>query len=191
LQQVARPSDREISSLSFSPDGNLLTWVTYDGFALHLWDVSRSRSYPFPPLNVNGSVRNTAFCSDSKHLAFIRHGGVPEVWNVDTRERVYPSGPDDFRGASEQNLICVVALSADDAWLATQGTRGVTVWDMRRRELLLALPEEHDISWGLAWSPNRELLAASFSDGTLVIWNIPRVRALLAEIGLDWQDPPS
>jgi WD40 repeat protein len=94
-------------------------------------------------------------------------------------------------GASEQNLINIVALSADDGWLATQGTRGITVWDMRRRELLLALPEEHDVIFGLAWSPNRELLAVSFSDGTLVIWNIPCVRARLAEIGLDWQDPPS
>ena len=71
------------------------------------------------------------------------------------------------------------------------GARGsVTVWDMHKRELLLALPEEHGFNWGLAWSPNRELLAASFSDGSLVLWNIPRIRAQLAEIGLDWQDPP-
>jgi len=54
---------------------------------------------------------------------------------------------------------------------------------------LLALPEEHGINWGLAWSPNRELLAAGFSDGSLALWSIPRIRAQLAEIGLDWQDP--
>jgi len=116
---------------------------------------------------------------------------MPEVWNVVTRQRVYPSGPDDFRGARERELGGVVAMSADDAWLAVQGPRGsVTVWDMDRRELLLALPEEHGVNWGLAWSPNRELLTASFSDGELVLWNIPRIRAQLAEIGLDWQDPP-
>ena len=62
---------------------------------------------------------------------------------------------------------------------------------MCRRELLLALPEEHGNNWGLAWSPDRELLAAGFSDGSLVLWNIPRVRAKLAQIGLDWQDSPA
>jgi hypothetical protein len=28
------------------------------------------------------------------------------------------------------------------------------------------------------------------SDGSLTIWNIPRIRAQLAQIGLDWQDAP-
>jgi hypothetical protein len=75
--------------------------------------------------------------------------------------------------------------------LAAQGARGaVTVWDLHKRELLLALPEEGGFNWGLAWNPQRELLAAGFSDGSLVLWNIPSIRAQLAEIGLDWQDPP-
>src|SRR5262249_10929284 len=106
------------------------------------------------------------------------------------RQKVYPSGAGDFRGARRTQLVDPkIALSADDAWLA-YGTGGsVSVWDMRQRELLLALSEEHGSNWGLAWSPNRELLAASFSDGSLVLWNIPRVRAQLAEIGLDWEDP--
>ena len=106
-----------------------------------------------------------------------------------TRQKVYPSGPDDFRGASERLLVAGIALSGDDAWLAAQGARGsVTVWDLHKQELLLALPEGA-YNWGLAWSPNRELLAASFSDGSLVVWNIPRIREQLAKIGLDWQDP--
>ena len=51
---------------------------------------------------------------------------------------------------------------------------------MRKRELLLALPEEHTLNGSLAWSPDHELLAAGFFDGSLVIWNIPRVREQLA-----------
>jgi hypothetical protein len=132
-----------------------------------------------------------AFFRDGKHLAFVGGDGVPEVWNVLTRRQVYPSGPDDFREAREYGLLGVVAVSADDAWLAVRGARGsVTIWDVRRRELLLALPEEHSNNWSLAWSPDRALLAAGFSDGSLVLWNIPRVRAKLAEIGLDWRDSP-
>jgi WD40 repeat protein/serine/threonine protein kinase len=192
LQQVARPSDRLVTSLCVSPDGNFLAWTTYEstgrlGRDLHLWDVSNSRPYPFPALKTNGFVRNMAFYRDGKHLAFIRRDGPPEVWNVVTKEKLYPSGPDDFRGASERGLISAVALSPDDAWLAVQAMRpSICIWDMQKRELLLALPERHDYVWGMAWSPDRALLAAGFSDGTLVIWNIPKIRAQLAELGLDW-----
>jgi hypothetical protein len=191
LEQVARPSDRLICSLCFSPDGNLLAWVpNYYPRCLHIWDVRNGRPYAFPPLTV-GNIRSLAFYRDSKHLAFVGPDGVPEVWDVGARQKVYPSGPRDFRGAREGHPMGSLALSADDSWLAAQGARGaVTVWDMRQKELLLALPEEPSSNWGLAWSPNRAQLAAGFSDGSLVLWNIPRVRAQLAEIGLDWQDPP-
>jgi WD40 repeat protein len=192
LQPIARPSERVIASLGFSPDGNLLAWVPRDGLHLHLWDVSNSRPYPFPPLAVNSYPRNVAFARDGRHLAFIRQGGVPEVWDVVTREKVYPSGPDDFRGAKERQLGAVIALSADDTWLAAHTQHGsVTVWDMRKRQLVLDLPEERGYVWGLAWSRNREWLAASCSDGSLAIWNIPQIRSQLGEIGLDWQDVPA
>jgi WD40 repeat protein len=191
VQQPVRPLERLTTSLKFSPDGNLLAYCTRDDYALHLWDVSNSRRYPFPSLRSHSYYRIAAFYRDSKQLTFLGQGGVPEVWNIVTRQRVYPSNPDDFRGASERRLVSTIALSADDAWMAAHGARGsITIWDMQRRGLLLALPEEQIFSGSLAWSPNHELLAAGFFDGSLVIWNIPRIRARLAEIGLDWQNPP-
>ena len=191
LEPVARPSDQKIGSLAFSPAGNLLAWTAFDGQGLRLWDVSNSQPFPFPPLMVSMPMRNLAFCRDGNHLAFIRLGGVPEIWDAATRQRVYPSGPDNFRGAKVRGLGGMVALSPDDTWLAVQeGGGAITVWDLGRRELVLALPEEHGANWALAWSPDRQRLAAGFSDGSLVLWNIPGIRAQLAQIGLDWQDAP-
>jgi WD40 repeat protein len=40
--------------------------------------------------------------------------------------------------------------------------------------------------WCFAWSPDKRFLAIGSSDGSLVIWNTPKIRAQLAEIGLDW-----
>jgi len=65
---------------------------------------------------------------------------------------------------SERNLMNMIALSADDSLLAAQGAHGsVTIWDMRHRSLLLALPDEHGFNWSLAWSPDRNLLAAGYT----------------------------
>jgi hypothetical protein len=190
-QQLARIPGRVITALSFSPDGRLLAWVPGDSARLHFWDVAGSCPYPFPPLRLKSVLRNVGFYGDSKHVAITRQGGMPEVWDVTTRERLYPAGPDEFRGAADRGLD-KVALSADDEWLAVQGSRGsVSLWDLQTRELLVALPEELATVWDLAWSPDRQRLALGLSDGRLVLWNIPRLRARLAEIGLDWRDPPA
>jgi WD40 repeat protein/serine/threonine protein kinase len=191
MQQVARPSVAAIAGLSWSGDGKLLAWVTSHGLRLHFWDVANARPYPFPSLQANSVPRSVVLSHDGKYLVFIRQGGVPEVWDVAARQRVYPAGPKDFEGASERGFAAILTLSPSDAWLAVQGAQGsASVWDLHQRKLLLALPEEGFV-WGLAWSPDRKLLATGLSDGRLALWNIPRIRARLAEIGLDWQDPPS
>jgi WD40 repeat protein len=136
LKPVARPTDQQITSLAFSPAGNLLAWSRLDNQRLYFWDVSNSRPYPFPRLVLSNPHWNLAFCRDGELLALIRQGGGPEVWDVLTRQRVYPAGPDDFRGARERVFAGMVDLSTDDTWLAVSGA--ITIWDMRRRELLLA-----------------------------------------------------
>jgi WD40 repeat protein len=192
LHQLVRFSDRPISSLSFSADGGLLAWTpAFGNFRIHLWDVRNSRPYPFPPVLPKVPLRNMALYGNRKQLVLIGGSGGPEVWDVITRERVFPSGADDFRGAGAKQLYGYFALSADNAWLATSGARGaISVWGLQLRKLLLALPEEGGLVWNLAWSPDREFLAVSFFDGSIVVWNIPVIRAQLAEIGLDWEDSP-
>jgi WD40 repeat protein len=152
LQQIGKPSDRHVSRLSFSADGKLLTWTpAISDPRLRVWDVTNSQPYPFPPIRPRIGLRNVAFYRDRNQLALISKGGGPEVWDVVTRQRVYPSGPDDFRGATESGPDGYIALSADDAWLAASGARGtVTVWDLRARKLLLTLPEEHGQVWCMA-----------------------------------------
>jgi hypothetical protein len=38
----------------------------------------------------------------------------------------------------------------------------------------------------LAWSPNKELLAVGSEHGGIALWNLPKIKAQLAEIGLGW-----
>jgi serine/threonine protein kinase/WD40 repeat protein len=85
-EPVARPTDQQVTSLAFSPAGDLLAWSTLDGGRLHFWDVSKFQSYPFPRLTLMNPHWNLAFCRDGELLALIRQGGAPEVWNMITRQ---------------------------------------------------------------------------------------------------------
>jgi serine/threonine protein kinase/WD40 repeat protein len=177
------------SSICFSPDGNWLAWVGQsvaddkclgqvylcDLRSMQAHALSMARSY-FPFLALG-------FYPDSKHLAFVSDKPAIALWDVNTRQEEFSFGEGDLeqRGA----LLPHTRLSADGAWYAIGG-RTVTVWDMAAKKLLVALPEERGAIWGVGWSPNRELLAAGTSSGGLVIWNLPKVNAKLAELGLDW-----
>jgi len=105
---------------------------------------------------------------------------VVEVRDVVSGQEVVSYGSEELVGDG------VIALSADGAWLASSGNRALTIWETESHKLLLALPEERGTVWALAWSPNRELLAVSSSDGGPVIWNIRTIRAHLRELYLDW-----
>src|SRR5262249_35034913 len=78
------------------------------------------------------------------------------------------------------------ALSPDGAWLAVGGSKAVTVWDVNKGGLVLALPEERGTVWSLAWSPDKNLLAVCAPPGGLVIWDLPRIKTELDRIGLGW-----
>jgi WD40 repeat protein len=113
---------------------------------------------------------------------------VVEARDVFTGEKAFSLGGEESneRGDILSGARSEMALSADGALLASVYGKSVTIWDMERRNLLLKLPREQGMVRSLAWSPNRELLAVATSDGGLAIWNLPKIKAQLDEIGLGW-----
>jgi WD40 repeat protein len=168
----------------FSPDARFLGWMESDR-QVRLWDWAASRvSKPFPPRPAN-SVAALAFFPDGKRLALVNAAGEPEVWDVTTGQRLFDLGG---RPLARENNLGTLALSRDGRWLATHagGNSSAVVWDTEQHRRFLALPAERGIVWSLAWSPQGDRLAIGTSEGGLVIWNLPRVRAQLAQVGLDW-----
>jgi WD40 repeat protein/serine/threonine protein kinase len=184
LQALPKVVDGEkITAVCFSPDSKRLAWVSRgaDGDrCISLGDLPDLHARPLPARPAN-FVLPLAFSSDSRHLTFVGDKDVVEVWDVVSGRQVASYGSEDLLSGNG-----VIALSADGAWLASAGNRAVTVWDTESHKLLLALPEEGSTVWALAWSPDRELLAVSSSDGGPVIWNIHTIRAQLRTIDLDW-----
>ncbi len=79
-----------------------------------------------------------------------------------------------------------IAVSPDGRWLAAEATpSSVAIVDLERGEIVFTFREERSPIWSLAWSPDARRLAVGLSDGGLVVWDFERVRALLAESGID------
>jgi WD40 repeat protein len=183
LEKMARLSDGQALYLCFSPDSELLVWCI--GQAVHTWDLEKSRPGPSLPAQLISSLIGVAFRPNSRQAVLIGPSLTPEVWDVSTGQKLFSCPGGESNGNRHATIASVIALSADGKWLAQQGT-AVKVWDLERRKPLLVLPEEQSTAWCLAWSPNKELLAVGLEQGGIAIWKVPKIRAQLAGIGLDW-----
>jgi WD40 repeat protein/tRNA A-37 threonylcarbamoyl transferase component Bud32 len=189
LTLIARPTRRHTRTVAFSPTNAQVAWVEgqWDVGTLHLWDLDNSRPLPFPQVQLVGSILSLAFSPDGRHLLFVNPERVGEMWNLATGKKVFSFGGGDLvEKDSGLTLGSVIALSGDGTWFASQSGRRATVWNLKTRKLILPLPEQRGTTWSLAWRPNREQLAVGSSDGGVVLWDLPKIRSQLAEIGLDW-----
>jgi WD40 repeat protein len=187
FQRLGPLTEGHFSSIGFSPDGNWLVGAEGASMeaphSIHLWDLDNWQSHTLSTARCRYGIQALSFYPDSKHLAFVSAKPAIAVWDVTTKQETFSFG----EGVLEQRgaLPPHARLSADGAWYAVGG-RAVTVWDMAAQKFLVALPEERSAVFSVSWSPNRELLAVGTSDGGLVIWNLPEVKARLAEISLGW-----
>ena len=176
LQRLVHLPGQRSLYLRISPNSKLLAWVDHD-HSVCLWDLENGREVPFlgPPLVFGW--HNLAFYPDSDHLTFGTARGMVETWDTRTARRV-----SSFGRAGNQ------AASPDGRWLATDADPStVTLWSSQMGSQVFSLPPESGPVWSRAWSPDGEHLAVGLADGGLAIWNVPRIQAQLAQIGLAWR----
>jgi WD40 repeat protein len=147
-----------------------------------LWDLANGREIPFmgPPL-LHG-WHNLAFYPDNDHLTFVTARGMAESWDTRTARRVCTLGqPGEFEGMQ-------IAATRDGRWLATDPEPPtIALWNSQAGSRVFSLPQESGGVWSLAWSPEGQRLAAGLANGGLAIWDLPKVQAQLAQIGLAWR----
>jgi serine/threonine protein kinase/WD40 repeat protein len=172
FKRVAHLPGQRSLHLCISPNSKLLAWVD-QGFSVCLWDLANGREIPFlgPPLD--HGWHNLTFYPGRDHLTFGAARGRFETWDTGTTRRV-----SSVEGGGH------VGASPDGRWLATTEP---ALWNSQTGARVFSLPQEKGSIWSLALGPDGERLAFGMADGGLAIWNVPRINAELARIGLAWR----
>jgi serine/threonine protein kinase/WD40 repeat protein len=194
-ESAVRLSSHSILTLCFSLDSRLLAWVEqpssgkWGGNLLRVWDLERSQEHPVPSVPAPLSGHHCLEFVNGQDLVFIEGNAFPVVWNIATQKPVFRSGisskDGEFAASDPPRSWNASALIADCPWTGN-GALAPRVWDVANKQLLLTLPDERAQPSGFAWSPNRELLAVGLPGGELGIWNLPKIKAQLDELGLGW-----
>jgi WD40 repeat protein len=174
------PTPGGVIGLEFSPDGRWLAWSANESRNLSVWDRQADQTWDLPI----GAPPVLSFSADGRLMVRVKSGAA-EVWDLSRRARVADLGRLEMPAQGNWFMGFGMAWNATGEWLAVQYW-GVTVWDVPNRRLLFQLPKDPGAPACLAWAPNGQRLAVGGDDGGLVVWDVPRVRAQLRAVGLDW-----
>jgi serine/threonine protein kinase/WD40 repeat protein/Flp pilus assembly protein TadD len=207
-QAIALPDDelgQRGYGVAFSPDGKFFAAC---GNGLTIWAVAEgekdARNVPrfsFKRVAHLPGERSLFLCisPNSKLVAWTDHDFSVCLWDLATGREVPFLGPQLFVGWGD------VAFYPDSDHLTFRTAKMVLeTWDTRTARRVSSLRQAGHIAprayiafsppassiWSTACSPDRERLAVGQADGGLAIWNMPRVQAQLAQIGLAFRADP-
>ena len=120
-------------------------------------------------LEVSNSLESATVSPDGESLAFIEQDTV-RVWDLETEQQVKVLEFDDFRSFAAG----LVDLNGAERYLAaTSANEGrIKVWDLASGEVIRTLQASEEEVSGLAFRPDRRVLASIDFRGWLRLWDI-------------------
>jgi WD40 repeat protein len=175
LKRVASEAGTRSLHAAFSPDGRWLAWVDQNT-RVRLWDVAQRRASPCGAPVMRSGWKGLRFLSGSHVLIFHDRTDQRTGWDV---EEDRPAAVSDLADPGRKGRYVVRSCRPLEQ----------SLWDTETGREVFALPQMRSTAWSAAWSPTDRLLAVGHTSGEVVIWDIDRVWARLAELGLDPKDP--
>ena len=184
IRSTVFQSHKDVSLISISPDRRWAAPAGHDAMDVRIWDVRSGRFIKELP---TGMLTNVAFSPDGKWLA-TGNTRRSQYWRVSTwaLDREIPArsrnGPPRSHRLLRDGKQAALGIS--------QST--VNLYDSGSGSLLARLecPGENLVTPSPQFSPDSAYLATGTECGAVYLWDFRRIRARLAKMGLDWDQPP-
>jgi WD40 repeat protein len=177
-----------IWSLVLAPDGDHFAFVEDKSATIkvvYLWSVTIPGTPRSLWTNSLPSTQNHSFTPDGKALLTI--DDRRSIVTLDLQGRIISS----FPTLAASNLPEAVegfalSLSPDGTKVALTSPSGQAVqfWERHTGQLLFSLPERMSSLGWLAWAPDSERIAVSWSSGVIEIWDLAEIKRVVGDLGL-------
>jgi WD40 repeat protein len=160
-----------VYSVAFSPDGNQILSVSWDG-TVKLWDIASGREIR-SFLGHSKSVGYVAFSPDGHQILSGSLDGTVKLWDAASGREIRS-----FQGHS-RSAVSSVAFSPDgNQILSVSGDSTVKLWDAASgREIRSFQGYSREVS-SVAFSPDGNQILWGSGDGTVKLWDVASGREI-------------
>ncbi|CAE7231010.1 unnamed protein product [Rhizoctonia solani] len=159
--------DNKITSIAFSPDGNLFASGSKDG-VLAVWDA-RTRGRLFDPFTGHSArIFSIAFSPDGTQIASDGGGTTIRLWSSLTGA---PMG-NPLQGHTE-TIRSVVFSPSGNQLASGSEDMSVRVWDVAGGHSIAVFQGHTDMVLSVAFSPDGAQVASGSADMAIRFWDIP------------------
>jgi WD40 repeat protein len=170
-----RTHGKQVQAVAFSPDEKGLASGDAEGL-LVIWDLTTEKAKH--KLEGHGSpIRGVAYTPDGKSLVSADESGVIKIWDATSGKETKSLRPD----VLTLEKIELFSLSKDGSRLAVSDGGAARIWDLATGASLTTTVSRPSGNFGVAYSPDGNLLAVAGMDGTVRLWD-PRSAKMIREL---------
>ncbi|MDD5285969.1 MAG: caspase family protein [Desulfuromonadaceae bacterium] len=157
----------EITSVTFSPDGNYLISGGNMKDSLKLWDIATGREIR-TFIGDRDAIYSVAFSPDGRYLLSGGANHTINLWDVRTGKEMRA-----FKGRTKDDLINSVAFSPDGRYLLSGSSdKTLKLWDVATGGEIRTFAGHTGMVSSVAFSPDGRYALSGSWDNTLSLWNI-------------------
>ncbi|KAK2809659.1 hypothetical protein FQN50_003716 [Emmonsiellopsis sp. PD_5] len=171
LRGILEGHTREITSLKFSPNGQLLATTSYD-HTVKVWDPTNAS---IPQMNET-HITKVGFLDKGQYVACLLDEDSVELRDPST-------GLSSFQIPDIMTTVDGLAFCPDKQLVASMDDDTVNVWNLTTKKLYRRFEAADKEVNAVAFSPDGNILTASYSDNTIIIWDLKKRTKLHAMSG--------